>query len=159
RGAGDPGPAGRIDREAGGAIAVGAPDHRRVDERAARRVQLRDERVVAVGRRVEGPRRGREVRRAGAARNVGVAGGIDHETPGAVEPAAADERRVDERRAGRVQLREGDVEGAVRGRVAGAPAGAGKRLERAKPSTWRWPRASSATRSPSSVPLPPMNVE
>ena len=101
---------GRVYRDTEGGIetvAAAAAEVGRIDERRARRVELHDEGVAAAAgeRGLDGVDRG-EVRRGGAPRDVGVAGGIHRDAGGRVEGVAADVGRVDERVAGRVELRQ-----------------------------------------------------
>ena len=76
------------------------------------------------------PARDREVGRVRAAGEPGVAGRVEDEAAGRVEVRAADEGREDERRAGRVQLRDERV-AVVVGRVVRAGGGREVRRRRA----------------------------
>ena len=133
RAAGEPGVARRRRRRCRWPSRPRAADRPSSRRRGAGGVELRDEGVAAVGRRVERARCGREVCRACLARHVGVAAAVDRDAAAVVEAVAAEVGRVDERRAGRVQLRQGGVEGAVRASCRTRPAWSGSR------SSWRTP--------------------
>ena len=94
-------------------------EERGVDQGGTGRIQLGDEGVVLIDAAaravgdvegpVEGAAGGRKVGGFRLTGHVGVARRVDRDPASAVEVAAADERRVHERRSGRVQLADEDV--------------------------------------------------
>ena len=110
RASGEPRVARRIEDDAADEVVRRSADERRVDQRRTGRVELRHVAVAVVERRVVRTRCDRPVGRRGAAGDVGVAGTVDGHAAAAVEVTAAEVGRVDERRTGRVELRQGRVE-------------------------------------------------
>ena len=116
--AGDVGAARPVDGDPARLVVGRSAQVRRVGERRARGVELRDEDVpAAVVAGVERPRRGRIVRRGAIAGDVRVTGSVQRERGGRVEGRAADEGRVRKRRARGIELRHEGVDAAVVGRV------------------------------------------
>ena len=121
----------------------------RVAERGAARVQLRHEGVgAAVGGRVEGARRRREVRRARVPGHVGVAGGVERDAVAVVAAASAQVGGVAEGGAARVELRHEGVAAAVVGSCRRRPRSSGSRPSPCPRSRRR------CRRRPRAMPLP-----
>ena len=107
--------AGRIDRDRDRLIEPGSAERRRVGERGATWVQLRDKGVRVLRGGVEGPRRGRVVIGVRVARHIRRAGAVDGERVDEVVPGTAQVRGIDQRRAGTVELGDEHVVIARRG--------------------------------------------